>query len=99
MVCYYITYLSQTFTAAKRIRNYFSEVRFLHRQLGLTHEVLDSFAVNCLLHAADLTMSTLLLCHLPIVPTRLNNLCSLTSSISMLGPSMKVCLAVAILAC
>ena len=91
---YYITYLSQGFTGAKTVRNYISAVRFIHRQMGLTPEASNSFPINCLLRAADLTARTPPLCHLPILPTLLHKLlCSLISSLGMLEPSMKVCLA------
>ena len=39
---YYITYLRSIFTSSKRIRNYASGVRFLHKQLNLAPKSHDS---------------------------------------------------------
>ena len=57
-MCLYITHLSTVFTSSRSVRNYVSGVRFLHKQLSLTPETVESFPVQCLLRAADLTMRT-----------------------------------------
>ena len=51
-ICYYITHFTTTFSSSKSVLNYInyiSRVRFLHKQLGLGPEALDSFSVQCLL--------------------------------------------------
>ena len=55
-MCLYITQLSTVFTSSRSVRNYVSGVRFLHKQLDLTPEAVESFPVQCLLQAAELTM-------------------------------------------
>ena len=45
-ICYYVTYHTQRFTSVKNMRNYISSNRFIHWQLGLTEEALDSFPVT-----------------------------------------------------
>ena len=50
-----ITHLTTQFTSSKSTHNSVSRVHFLHNQLGLTPEVLDSFLVTSLLRVADLT--------------------------------------------
>ena len=84
-MCYYITHLSSKFTSAKCVWNYVSRVRFLHMQLGLASEALDSFPVSSLLRTVDLTMRTLPRL-LPILPHLLTQLCHLLSSLGSLGP-------------
>ena len=66
-VCY-ITHLTTYFTAAKSIRSYVSRFCCLHKQPGMTSEVLDSFLITSFLTAADFTMRTSPLCSLPILP-------------------------------
>ena len=88
----YITHLTQHFRSFHSIRNYVSEVRFLHKELRLIPVSLDSFPVAALLRAADITMWVPPLHHLPILPCLLHQLCQLTSSMGTLGPSMGMCL-------
>ena len=57
-ICCYITHLTHHFKSSASVRNYLSGVRFLHKQLGLTTESLDSFPVTSLLRAARITMRT-----------------------------------------
>ena len=40
------------------VRNYVSDDRFLHKQLDLAPEALDSFPVPCLLRTADVSICT-----------------------------------------
>lgn len=68
IICYYMTHLTTRFTTANSIYNYVSGIQFLHKQLGQALKALDSFPVMSLLGAVDLTMSTPLLHHLPILP-------------------------------
>ena len=63
----YVTYLTQHFQSSASVHNYISRVRFMHRELGLIPEVLDSFPVASLLRAADITMRVPPLRHLPIL--------------------------------
>ena len=87
-LCYYVTYLTTTFTSTNSVCNYVSGVRFPHKQLCLAPESLD-FSVMCLLRADDLTMCThtTLSAH-PCVTQR----CQLSSSMGSIRPPMKVCL-------
>ena len=87
---HYITHLSATFTSSMSIRNYVSMVQFLHKQLGLAPEALDSFPVSSLLRVADLTMRYPPLRWLPILPHLLTQLCQLSTSLGSMGPAMKV---------
>ena len=82
-LCYYITHLTCQFQSSKNVHNYISGVRFLHRQLGLTPEAIDSVSVISLLHAASITTKTPPLRCLPTLPHLLHRLCLLTST---LGP-------------
>ena len=91
-LCYYIIHLTSIFNSSKSIRNYVSKVRFLHKQLSLVLESLDSFPVSSLLRAADLTMRTALFQHLAFLSHLLTKLCQLSSSLGSLGPPMKFCL-------
>ena len=77
-LCYFITHLSATFLSSKSVRNYVSGVWFLHKQRGRAPESLASFQVSFILHmwAADLTMRTAPLRHLPILPHFFTQLCS-----------------------
>ena len=59
---------------------------------GLSPSSLNSFQVHCLLGAADISMRTPPLRHLPILPDLLHHHCLLTPSLGPLGPSMQVCL-------
>ena len=71
---YFITHLSATFSSSKSIRNYVSRVRFLHKHLGLSLKVLDSFQVSSLMWAADLNMHLCNAC--PSCPTSSPSLAS-----------------------
>ena len=58
---YYVTHLTTTcFSSAKSIRNYICGVRFLHKQLSLTPEGLDSFPC-CVYSRLPILTCTLLL--------------------------------------
>ena len=91
-VSMYITHLTRWFQSSCSVRNYVSGIRVLHRQLGLSPMALDSFQVQSLLRAADISMRTPPLRCLPILPDILHHLCLLTPSLGPLGPSMRVCL-------
>ena len=67
-LCYYITYLTTSFSSATSVRNYVCGVRLLHKQLGVAVEALDCFPVQCLRRLADLTMQTPPLRRLRILP-------------------------------
>ena len=97
-VCYYITHLTYQFKSSKRMHNYISGVRFLHKQLGLAPEALDSVPVALLLRATGITIRTLPLRHIPILPDLLLHLCALISSLEPFGPAMLVCRAFSLLA-
>ena len=88
----YITYRTQNFQSTCSIYNYMYGVRFLHKEVGLARDSLDSFPVTALLRAADITMRVHPCRHLPILPTLLLQLCQLTFSLGALGPSMLVAL-------
>ena len=91
-ICYYITHPTTYFNSAKSIRNYISEVQFLHKQLRLTCECFDTFPNNTsLLTVANLTMRTLPLPHFPIPIHLLPQLCLLSLSLGPLSLAMKVC--------
>ena len=92
-LCYYITLLTHQFQSPKSIHNYISKIRFLHKQLRLTLEAIDSAPLISLLKAADIIMRTSLLRHLHIRPDLLHHLYLLTTSLRPLGSAMKVCLA------
>ena len=91
-MCLYITHLSTVLTSSRSIRNYIFGVRFLHKQLDLTPEAVESFPVQCLLRAVDLTMRTPPRRKLPILPHLVTQLCGLPACLGSLGPAMKVCL-------
>ena len=96
-ICYFITYLTQCFTSAKCMHNYMSGVWFLHRQLGWRHApALESYPVACLLTATGLNIRAQPLRWFPVLHTLLHQLCSLADSLGLLGPSMIVCLIVAL---
>ena len=78
-LCYYITHLTSQFQSAKIMWNYISRVRFLHKQLSLTLEAINSFTITSLLHAIDITLRTPPLGCLPILPHLLHQLCLLTT--------------------
>ena len=88
----YITHLTQHFRSPASVCNYLSGVRFIHKQLGLSPTSLHSFPVTSLLRGASITMRTPPLRLLPILPQLLHQLCTLSSSLGALGPSMWVCL-------
>ena len=90
-LCYYVTSLPTKFTSSKSVRNYASGVRFLHKQLGLALELLDSFPVSYLLRAADHTMRTRPLWCLPILP-HFSPSCVSSPPAWVPGLPMKVCL-------
>ena len=92
-LCYYIAHLTTHFTSGKSMCNYISGVWFLHKQLGLAQEALDSFPITSLLRTADLTMQAHPLHHLPVLPYLICQLYLLPSTLGPLGPAMKVCLA------
>ena len=73
--CCYITYLTQHCKSASSVRNYISGVRFLHKELGLTPDNVDSSPVSSLLRPGDITTRVPPLRHLPILPTLLHQLC------------------------
>ena len=91
-LCFYITHLTTAFSSPKGVRNYVSVDRFLHKQLGMAPDALDTFLVYCLLRAADLTMQTPPLHCVPILPHLLMHLCGLSSYLGSLGSAMEVCL-------
>ena len=55
VLLHHVTYITSHFQSPKSIHNYISGVTFLHRQLGLTSEAIDSFSIISLLHTADIT--------------------------------------------
>ena len=69
----------------KSVRNYISGVYFLHKQLGREAVAMDSVPVTSLLQAAELSMRTQQLRHLPILPNLLHQLCSLVDNLRQLG--------------
>ena len=77
----FVTYLTQHFLSSASVCNYISEVRFMHRELGLIQEALASFPVASLLCAADITMQVPPLRCLPILLPLLHQLCLLSSSL------------------
>ena len=83
-LCCYITYLTGHFQSSKSVYN-ISGVRVLLRQLELTAEVIDSFPIISLLHAADITMQTPPLGCLPILPHLPHQLCLIFSSLDNWG--------------
>ena len=89
---YYIAHLSSVFASPKCLRNNVSGAQFLHKLLVQSLEAFDSLQVSSLLMAAYLTMMTLHLCCLPILPQLLTQLCQLSYSLGSLVPSMRVCL-------
>ena len=91
-VCMYITHFTRRIHASRSVRNYVSGIIILHRDLGLSPIAQDSFQVNTLLRASDISMRTPPLRCLPIQPSLLHCLCLLTSSLSPLGSSMWVCM-------
>ena len=68
--------------SSKSVRNNVSGVRFLHKQVGLAPEVLDSLPVACQLRSVDLSMCT---SHTGGSPELLHSLCLLTISLGYWG--------------
>ena len=95
----YITHLSRRLQSSCNVRNYVSRIWVLHWELELSPTALDSFQVQSLLRAADISMRTPTLRHLPIPPDLLHRLYLLTPSLGPLGPSMLVCLTFVFLPC
>ena len=91
-VCDYITHLTTRFSSSTSIRNYISGLRMLHTSLDLIPKALDLFPVKALLRAVNLTMRTLPVKRLPILPQLLTTLCTLTFTLGLLVQPMKVCL-------
>jgi len=55
-VCAYIEFLTRSFKSPDSIRNYVSGIRHLHRLININSDCLESFEVNIMLRALDLTM-------------------------------------------
>ena len=90
-LCHYITFLMQRVISPKNMRNCVSGIMFLHREIGLTPAALGSFQVTCTLRAADLIKRTSLHQYLPVLSHLIQWLCTLSSSVGDLGPTMKKC--------
>ncbi len=88
----YVTHLVAKFTTASAVRNYFSGVRQLFKQMDLQPAALDSHLVTWQLRAAELTMRTEPSPKLPITPPLLASLCRLCQALGPLGPAMRTAL-------
>ncbi len=88
----YITHLVARFTTAAAVRNYFSGVRQLFKQLDQQPAALDSHMVTWQLRAAELTMRTEPAPKLPITPALLASLCHLCQALGPIGPAMRTAL-------
>lgn len=85
----YIEFLARSFVSAHSIRNYLSGVRLLHKYLGRSSPSLDSFDVDLMLRALDITLPHVPVRRLPITEPLLLAICELCDSQDILGKVLK----------
>jgi hypothetical protein len=85
----YAEFLARSFVSPRSIRNYLSGVRLLHNLIGQEAPALDSFELDLILRALDITLAHVPTRRLPITESILSQLCSACDLLGPLGVVLK----------
>ena len=91
-ICMYAEFLTRTFTSPKSIRNYISGVRLLHKYAGASSTALDSFPLELLLRALDITIYHVPNQRSPVTVQSLARICEACMSLGTLGTVVRCAL-------
>lgn len=89
-LCMYAEFLARSFSSPRAIRNYISGVRIFHKYLSIECAALQSFELDLILRALDLTMDHIPNQRIPLDQHMLNCICEVCDTLPDIGHVLKV---------